>query len=652
MARTPNRNRPTNGRPATRRRGRRTWTVVAGLVLLGATATPVEGQPVAAARVIHVSPGGNDGASGDAHAPVRTVGRAVQLAASGDAVEIATGTYHESVQVYAKQVHLRAAPGADVVFDGSRPVGGWTASGGDWWSPWTTDFARAGLPHVYAHRPEAGWPEQFFLDGQQLAEVTSRAAVVPGTFFHDRAADRVWIGDDPAGRLVEGSDLPWGIYLNHADGSSVRDIDVRRYATPFSKMAAVRAYANDLVLDGLDVSDNAYMGVSAIGDRIAVRNTTARANGHLGMHAHQSTDLSIVAATLLDNNREDFDAWHAAGGVKVTNTTRFTMTDSLVVGNGGPGIWTDLDVIDVVIARNFARGNARSGIEIELSSDVVVVDNTAVANGEAGVWVLESSATRVWHNALFGNKRDIWVEDGPRSDVNDVDLFANTLGGGSAGAPGLLNVDDWTGARSAAEMDVVANHNAYWLPPGSPTPYLSRWANWPYPLALSATIDAHRAATGQDAAGLLSRDPSNPFVRDAASSDYRQPAGAPLAAPLPADVAAAAGVAAGSQFPAGPLAAWGAPPSIPEPEPEPEPDPDPPPPIDPPAVLAGAGSPGRGAVRIPVAPPPAESNQASEAHRTEPLAAIAAETPDVAEDRDGVPAAGWRALTALVASSV
>ncbi|MGI9644475.1 MAG: hypothetical protein ACR2O6_04115, partial [Ilumatobacteraceae bacterium] len=304
MAPTPNRNRRAADRPTAAGRGGRTWTVAIGLAVLVAMAAPVAADPVAAARVIHVSPDGHDGASCDSCEPVRTVGRAVQLAASGDTVEIAGGTYHESVQVYAKELHLQAAPGAEVVLDGARPVGGWTASGGDWWAPWTTDFARAGAPHVYPAKPEAGWPEQFFLDGEQLSEVTSRAAVVPGTFFHDRSVDRVWIGDDPAGRLVEGSDLPWGIYLNHAHGSSVRDIDVQRYATPYTNMAAVRAYAHDLVLDGLHVADNAYMGVSAIGERIAVHDTTARDNGHLGMHAHESTDLSITSATLIGNNRE------------------------------------------------------------------------------------------------------------------------------------------------------------------------------------------------------------------------------------------------------------------------------------------------------------------------------------------------------------
>jgi nitrous oxidase accessory protein NosD len=618
-----------------------------GLIL--ASILPLAASHAVASRVIHVSPGGSDNGSGNANDPVRTVKRAVQMAADGDIVEIATGTYGESVQVYNKEVHLRAAPSADVIFDGAVPVDAWARAGGDWFAAWETNFQRAGLPHVYADRPEAGWPEQFFRDGVQLAEVTSRGAVLPGTFFNDTTNDRVWIGDDPTGRLVEGSALPWGIYLNRADHSSVRDIEVRRYATPISNMAAVRAYADDLVIDNLTVTDNAYMGLSAIGERIAISDSRSIDNGHLGMHGHLASDLSIVSSTVVGNNREDFDAWHAAGGVKITESTGITMTDSHVADNRGPGIWTDLDASRVRLARNYVHDNMRSGIELELSFDAIVVDNVVVDNGEAGVWVLESQDTQVWHNALFGNQRDIWVEDGPRSDVADVGLHANTLGGGAA--PALLNVDDWTGARSAADMNVQADHNAYWLPPWSATAHLSRWANWPQPLSYSSTIETHRQATGQDMSGELSHSSGNPYVRDESNADYRRPAGATIAAPLSASIAALAGVPTGTRFAAGPLSAWQAPPPA-DPPPSttttivagtttttnPTTTTQPTPGGDIPSAVIGPGRTGRTAVRVDVS----STSMAARSAIAPGAAQIRREGPLV------TPLAGWRALAALV----
>ncbi len=529
---------------------------IAAAVLAGAFVVPGAGR-AAAADVVHVSPAGSDSASGSVDAPLRTVRRAIQLASPGDTVQIATGTYHEQVQIYAKEIHLAAAPGADVVFDGARQVTGWASGDHGWTAAWNTDFARAGAPHTTAERPEAGWPEQFFIDGTPLVEVTSSVAVVPGTFFHDRSAGQVVIGDNPTGRLVEGSDLNWAIYLNHADGSSITGITARRYATPFTNMAAIRAYADDLRLTGLTVEQNAYMGVSAIGNDIQLHDITTRNNGHLGAHAHRTVGLSVTDSVIEGNNVEQFDPLHAAGGIKVTDSSHIAVRNSEVSRNGGPGIWTDLDTTDVSVTGNTVIGNQRSGIELELSARVIVADNVVTSNGEAGVWVLETSDVQIWHNALFDNHRDIWVEDGPRDDVLDVDIVNNTMGGVGSGAPAIVNVDDWTSDRSAEEMRVALAGNRYWMPPTTSTAHLSRWADWPYGLKLSNDIGQHRSATGSDGDAELSRAVTNPYVRS--PSDLRQPEGASDGNTLTSDVAAALGVDV-QALPAGPIAMSAAPP--------------------------------------------------------------------------------------------
>ncbi len=659
-----------------RRTIRRIGMLALAAVLAGAAAVPLAAPQASAARVIHVSPLGSDGASGDASNPVRTVGRAVKMAAHGDVVEIASGNYHESVQVYGKAVHLRAAAGANVVFDGAIPVNGWSASGGLWTTAWRTDFARASTPHVYKEQPESGWPEQFFLDGVPLTEVTSRSAVVPGTFFHDPAADLVWIGDNPTGRLVEGSSLGWGIYLNKAHGSSLRNITVQRYATPYTHMAAVRAYSNDLVLDGVTARLNAYMGISVIGDRVDIVNSVADRNGHLGIHAHLANDVSVRSTSIVGNNYQNFDAWHAAGGLKMTETAGITVIDSYVADNKGPGLWTDLDAHGVHMARNYVTRNARSGIELELSFDIVVVDNVVTDNAETGVWVLESHNPKVWHNALFANKRDIWVEDGPRSDVNNVELFANTLGGYGPGGPALLNVEDWTKARSASAMNVRADHNAYWLPPSAATRNVSMWADWPRGIDYSTDLASHRAATGFDSAGVLRTDGTNPYVRNEAAIDYRIPAGYGAAAALSADVAAVAGVPAGSAHPAGPISAWRAPAvatvAVPGAIPAPTPGPASPASGVPTTPTTQPVRPGTAvselpAVRIPVDDPDPESFAAAPATTSEPAEQLERPEPveptpaaEVADPVDAVPVdepappaplAGWRTLNDLVVAS-
>lgn len=507
---------------------------------------------VSASDVIHVSVDGNDDASGGPADPVRTVTQAVRLAGSGDAIEIASGRYHESVQVYAKQVHLRAAPGADVVLDGASSITDWTAANGRWWARWHTDFNRAGHPFTTDERPEAGWPEQFFVDERNLVEVTKIASVGPGTFFHDRSADRVWVGDDPSGRAMAGSDLSWGLYLNRADGSSVTGIDVERYATETRHMAAVRAYGNDLRLEDVTVVDNARIGVSVMGERVRLDDVRAISNGHLGIHGHRSDGLVVSDSDVLDNNRERFDAFHSAGGIKVTESTNLLVDGSRVIGNRGPGVWTDLDTQKVAITSNLITRNARSGVEIELSERVVVADNTVHANGEAGVWVLESRDVDVWHNSVLNNVRDVWIEDGPRDDVQNVTVVNNLLGGdaGNGAVGAVLNVDDWTEQRSADAMNVFIASNRYWLVPGSKTSAVSRWAAWPRPLEVSKTISEHVAATGGGEGSDVVVSGSDPFSRSA--SDARQPDGSkPGRAPIASVVGALA--MSSSAAPIGPL---------------------------------------------------------------------------------------------------
>ncbi|MFK7918204.1 MAG: nitrous oxide reductase family maturation protein NosD [Ilumatobacter sp.] len=507
---------------------------------------------VSAADVIHVSPAGDDAGTGSAADPVQTVNQAVRLAEAGDSIEIASGRYHESVQIYAKEVHLRAAPGASVVFDGATPIGAWTAHDGRWWAPWNTDFERSAPPFTTPDRPEAGWPEQFFVDDRNLREVGELGAVASGTFFHDRAADRVWIADDPVGRNVAGSALSWGIYLNRSDGSSIRGITIERYATQERNMAAVRAYADDLVLEDLTIRDNARIGVSVIGDRVRLDGIDSVDNGHLGVHAHRANDVAVANSRIARNNSEDFDPFHSAGGLKVTESSGLRVTNSTVIDNAGPGIWTDLDTDDVLVASNAVARNGRSGVEIELSSHVVVVDNTVHDNGEAGIWVLESSRVEVWHNSLLRNVRDVWIEDGPRGDIDDVSIVNNVLGGdaGNGSVRAILNVDDWTEQRSAAEMNIRLEANRYWLVPGATTTDVSRWARWPAPLAFSASIDAHEAATGQGDHSDVVVSASDPFSRS--SVDARQPGDAPPGVAMPVQVSSAASWSVVGA-PAGPL---------------------------------------------------------------------------------------------------
>ncbi len=514
---------------------------------------PSFGAPtVSAATVWHVDDDGRDGASGNAGDPLNSIKAAVRRAGSGDSIVVAAGRYHEQVQVYGKQLTIIGAGIDETILDGTVPVDGWRQVGGLWSAPWATNFSRAEDIQTTADRREAGFPEQFFVDGKALTEVASISAVNANSFYNDIDYNRVWIGVDPSASLIEGSDLNWGLYLNKAHGSTVSGLTVQRYATTQANFAAVRAYSNNTTVVDVAARDNSYQGISAIGTNIEFRGVVADSNGHAGVHGHRADNFSVVDSTITNNNREVFDPRWAAGGIKVTTSDRFSITGSVVDNNQGPAIWIDLDVSNVTIASNVVRDNLRSGLMLELSSDIIAVDNVITGNGQAGIYVLESQRTRVWHNTSINNHWDLRILTGPRADVEDVDVVNNTFGGSVPSGQAVVHADDWTSKRSAEEMQINWNGNQYWLPTSSNGRWISRVQNWPDSQSLSTTLEAHQQAVGnQDATALFSTADVNPFSPGYASGDGRAPEGSLLRAPLPTDIAIAAGVQAGRSFAAG-----------------------------------------------------------------------------------------------------
>ncbi len=448
-----------------------------------------------------------DGGDGSANDPFGSLQRAVNAAPNGATIQLAPGTYHEAVQVYRKEVHIVGEEG--VVLDGAAPLDGWTADSDDYSVAWTP-FERVGAPFVVDAKPEAGWPEQVFVDGEELTEVTSRDAVADDSFFVDTDARKLIIGVDPASHNVEVSQLGYGLYLNKADKSSVSDITVKRYATPRSNMAAIRAYSNNVTLTGLTVEDNSHIGISAIGHDVTVSSSTIQRSGYIGVHGHRADRLVVEKNAIVDNNFDGYNSYHAAAGMKVTTSLNIRVDSNVVTGNDSPGLWTDLQVRDSDFINNVVTDNGRSGIEIELSLGIVVAGNTVTHNQQRGVWILESSDADVWNNVIVENGRELWVEDGPRADIVGV-RFHNNIMGGVAGAQAIMLVDDWTAARSTVDMQVSGDHNAYWAPKGAPR-YLSRLAEWPDPLLLSTTLAEHQQNSGFDANSLSSHEDEDPFL--------------------------------------------------------------------------------------------------------------------------------------------
>jgi len=89
-----------------------------------------------AGQVYHVSPSGNDSASGSASSPWKTIGKAAGAAVAGDTVIIHAGIYHESLSPQnsgtseSARITFQAAAGEEVILEGgTAQLKGWTPIG-------------------------------------------------------------------------------------------------------------------------------------------------------------------------------------------------------------------------------------------------------------------------------------------------------------------------------------------------------------------------------------------------------------------------------------------------------------------------------------------------------------------------------------------
>lgn len=148
--------------------------------------------------VFHVSPSGDDAGSGAAGHPLRTIGRAAELAQPGDIITVHEGVYREYVNPPRgglsdeQRIVYRAAPGETVTIKGSEVVTGWSQVEGDTWTV-TLPNSFFGTFNPYTDILHGDWYEAkrpyhtgaVYLDGHWLEEAAQKGEVLPSVVQAD-----------------------------------------------------------------------------------------------------------------------------------------------------------------------------------------------------------------------------------------------------------------------------------------------------------------------------------------------------------------------------------------------------------------------------------------------------------------------------------
>lgn len=387
-------------------------------------------------QVVYVAANGSDRRKGTADAPWRTVRHALSRVRPGGTVVVYGEHPGRGDGVYDRQswgtietadVTVQAYPGEEPRFVGAADLSvdgrTWRRDEYGWYLDLRTDASRSWPENKYpipeqthADAPLADDPRQLFVGDERrpLEQVPppDAAPLAAGEFSWEPLGDRggrIRVGDDP-----EGSSLWWSTkhvavqVAPEGRGARIVGVAFEGYAPHHGDtLGAVRILANDVRLIDVTVRHSAGTGIVASGENgtlaeplraLRLVRVSAIDNGALGAsigdaagegHDDAAPNDIVVEASRFDrNNRGRFDAEHCGGGrycvlagAKFVRVAGLRVTGSTFDDNASTGLWCDLYCDGVEVRDSRARGNAGSGIYVEVSRRATLTRNVLVGNG-------------------------------------------------------------------------------------------------------------------------------------------------------------------------------------------------------------------------------------------------------------------------------
>ena len=440
--------------------------VAGGLIAVPALAAPV--------TTIHVSQAsGSDTNDGSAERPFATLGAALKAAPSGATVEVASGTYREGELSTSKKLTITAGKGQQVSLNGADIVTDWSDNGDGTYSSARSDFVRFSHVSTVNANPAiegmAAYPEQVFVDGQELTQVADRSEVGPGTFwvndpdpvtlvnpqnnrqgYHVKPHTGVSyvLGDNPAGHTVEVVQHHRSLTLG-GEGSVFNGFTVEKYS-PLQqwdyKDPEIGTLTGGVMFfvgaKNVSVTNNTFQ-YSAMGTALGLTNAdgstvsgnTITHNGGVGFGINRSSDISVEHNTWSMNNQAGFivdncGAFCTIGDTKITHVDgvryAFNTHDYSEAGynHNDPnvdsprrliGVWFDEGVINSEIVGNHFINVGKSAIFDEVSSGNIIASNI-VENSFEGIVLSGTDSDKIFNNTIVDTLSPMVIREDTRYD--------------------------------------------------------------------------------------------------------------------------------------------------------------------------------------------------------------------------------------------
>jgi len=277
-----------------------------------------------------------------------------------------------------------------------------------------------------------------YYDGVPLFAVGGTPAA--GQFNYNSGSGVLTIANNPAGHIVESSNLPRAFTLD-VSNVTIENLVITKYGSRYQDgcVAGAAHNASDTAVTGITLS---YIEVSlchGYGVRFAytasvLQNSYIHDNGEMGIGGGSSSNAGpYINGLLITNNEISYNNYahyacgNECGGVKMANGNSIWVVGNHVHHNlgglpgnadgspssddGGYGLWCDIDCLHIVYSYNWIHDHHGPGIQIEegcyfqVNNNIMYQDNTTNTSQEewAGEIMLPASHHgEVAYNTLGG----------------------------------------------------------------------------------------------------------------------------------------------------------------------------------------------------------------------------------------------------------
>jgi hypothetical protein len=407
-----------------------------------------------AAHVYYVAPDGAADAAGASPDRPTTLEAAIERVVTGDAIILRGGTYRTGGLLLNQGVTIQPFADERPILKGTGIATDWQSLPDNVWkTSWTRLFPASPLGWWRRDREGMRTPlhrfnnDMVFVDGLPLKSVGWEGELDAGSYYINYETGTVYIGVDPANKLVEITAHDSALVrtsaavhgkTNDRRGPVIRGITFTQYAYRALEVEGKKRFTSSdeptdeplgpadpatfgkevigTVLENVTISFTSRVAGYFRGDGLVIRNSLVSDTGTEGIYVIGSADVLLERNIIRRNNIEQLTGYYASA-VKIFNQShRVTVRDNLVIDHPhSNGVWYDVGNRDGVIVNNWIEG-ATDCFFFEISRGATVAGNVFV-RCDKGTRVLNSADVHLYNNTCFD--APAVFERNERSKTND-----------------------------------------------------------------------------------------------------------------------------------------------------------------------------------------------------------------------------------------